>query len=177
MIAETLILMYLADFDLSAKIQKETLFLEDGDYTDITLDINAKSEVAEICDFQIQEWSVNNDVQGQFLSDGRNTTIDIKELKFKKGSHTLIYKPTKTGEHTLTFKVIDEWKDLEKEITFKPITVKQKKDFSCSGGCGTKYRDEGSGRYYPIDLKIGAMDKELKGSTFMVARWRMACRS
>ena len=104
-----------ADFSLSAKVQKETLFLDDGDYTDITLEINPNGEVAEICNFQIIEWAVNNDVKGQFVSDNSNT-IDIKELIFKKGSHTLKYKPSSTGEHTITLKVVDEWKDLEQEI-------------------------------------------------------------
>ena len=33
-----------ADFSLSAKVQKETLFLDDGDYTDITLEINPNGE-------------------------------------------------------------------------------------------------------------------------------------
>ena len=81
------------DYDLVANIKKETIFLDDGENTDITLDINSKSEVAEICDFKIIEWSINNDVKGEFVSDSLNT-IDIKELTFKKGSHKLKYKPT-----------------------------------------------------------------------------------
>ena len=161
---------YRADYDLSVKMHKDTLFLDDGDYTEVTLDINAKSEVAEICDFYITEWSVNNDVQGELRSDDAKTTIDIKELKFKKGQTKLTYKPTKTGQHTLTFKVIDKWKDLEKEAKTNTITVKQKKDFSCSGGSSTAFRKRGSDeRYYPIDLKIGSMDKELKGLAFKIS--------
>ena len=71
-----------ADYDLSAKMHKDTLFLDDGDYTKVTLDINAKSEVAEICDFYITEWSVNNDVQGELRSDDAKTTIYLDYILF-----------------------------------------------------------------------------------------------
>jgi ankyrin repeat protein len=108
-------------------------------------------------------------MQGKLFlgGDGSKRKITPAE-KLTCGENELYYAPIGTGEHILTLKVTDAYHDLEKEIVFKTIHVKDKRDIPFEAVMDTADKSIFVHKQAILSLSLSSNLKEASGLAYKV---------
>jgi hypothetical protein len=154
-----------ACFELNGTVEDDTLYLDECNKAKLILTITSTSEVAEKAYYQVVSWSVSSGMQGQLFLDQEKVTSQNKLLA---GKHELYYKPAAVGEHAIALQIVDQYDDLKKEIVFKTIHVKDKRDIPFEASIVTEHKSIFVHEESILSLLLASSLKEASSLTYSI---------
>ena len=145
-------------FELSTRLDKNTLYLEAHEMAKITLTLEAKNEAAHKCEYTIVKWEGSAGLQGQLLD--ANLSLINEQTQLVKGDNILYYNPLKIGEHNLKLAIADQYGFTKKEVILDPITVKEKKELPFHLKLETPAKSIFTHQQAKLSLSIFSKEKE-----------------
>jgi hypothetical protein len=152
-------------FDLDGTVDKDTLYLDEASKVKLVLNITPTSAVAKKARYQVVSWHVSSRMQGQLFLDKEKVT---SESRIPAGKHELYYKPAATGKHTIVLQITDQYNDLKKEVVFKTIHVKAKKDIPFEAAIAMESKSIFVHKQAILSLFLSFSLKEASGLTYNV---------